>query len=675
MDIIKFIEAEKAKSKRAEESEAIFQKDIDAILNAEEPQPEPQPQEPEVPVEPKPEPPVEPTPGPEPEKPTEPEQPTEENPVVHNIIFGTSVELDWFPHPKASSYIVFKKHVSMTSFVRVAQDIKEETYVDQSTTAGYHCFFKIAAQTEEGVKDIGTIEVKIPETPEIYNPQPFPETIPDNVKVFQVVADIDSEEDQTNIIQEQLNNIPNGTPEQYNLIELIGKDGRIWTEGDLENNFRGWKGAIYLIGRRYLILKGFGDGVTFYSKAPAVPLGSSINKGEHSRRNIFKLRNFTNLWFVDVNTEGPNRIKGSLIGTTPELTPEWWYRKFRNQSDETLLKYQDALIGDREVPESLTEEEYLEFLRRGIKENVPEWYLMENEEKLLGDSIVPEGLTREEYLEYLTNRIPTRTIVPANPDYGAGYHAMVWRGEWEQEHGWDARNGVNLRFTNCKGRYLLGDGIYASHVENLIIDDDCVMQDIGRQNYGFSNGLKGLVMSDAEAINPRRSPIDFEPMKNGLMQDILIHRTRIEGRIAAGGYGRINNFIVKECDLQGSIRWLGDKNHPRKDVTFIDNVKRGSFHSPVTSNSFTGTENVTYNGNKEVIGTNQGRHGILVKDCSGKISICDNDWGNPCIIEVADSGEDITIERNTPEPLIVIRNGDDVKIIGDNPDLLKLVNI
>ena len=63
----------------------------------------------------------------------------------------------------------------------------------------------------------------MPEKPIIEEGTEFPDKLPDNLIEYPVYVDFDSIEDQTAVIEEQLKDIPNGTPEQYVAIVFHGK--------------------------------------------------------------------------------------------------------------------------------------------------------------------------------------------------------------------------------------------------------------------------------------------------------------------------------------------------------------------------------------------------------------------------------------------------------------------
>ncbi|SOC79816.1 Right handed beta helix region [Salinimicrobium sediminis] len=130
--------------------------------------------------------------------------------------------------------------------------------------------------------------------------------------------------DQTVSLQQQIDKIPSGTTDAWNVIQL--PSGRFWTEGDLENNPRGNKGIIRIENKHYIIIRGPSgdDKTTLYTKAPAVPFESKIDRNEQSNRRHIWIIGCSDFVVKDIRIEGSDTIEGTLIGTTPEFTPDFW---------------------------------------------------------------------------------------------------------------------------------------------------------------------------------------------------------------------------------------------------------------------------------------------------------------------------------------------------------------
>lgn len=142
--------------------------------------------------------------------------------------------------------------------------------------------------------------------------------------VYEIIIDNSEDVDLTIMIQEQIDAIPDGKTGKPNIIRF--PEGRFWTEGNLENNPKGLKPVIHFLNRHNLIIEGANPEkpTTFFTKAPAIPWGGSVGKNMYSKRRHFSVEESTNIIVRHIRIEGSNRIKGELLGTAPEYTPEFW---------------------------------------------------------------------------------------------------------------------------------------------------------------------------------------------------------------------------------------------------------------------------------------------------------------------------------------------------------------
>lgn len=494
-----------------------------------------------------------------------------QDPITHSFVFGTSTVLKWLHHSEATHYRVYRRYITGNSFRLHADNVKEKEFVDYTTVAGQAYTFRVAAVTPIGEVVIGRKDIVVPSTPDTMKASPLPEPFTDPPhKTFEISVNTSTGEDLTNVIIEKFNAIPNGTPELYHKIKFTDENGRYWTEGDLANNPRGFKGVLPMIGRGYLILEGIDENfTTFYTTAPAVGFNTHPKQNTHSERAHFKLRQCVNIIFRNIAVEGGNIIEGQKVA---EVKPVWWERD--------------------------------------------------------------------------------------TPDTGAPAGAAVWHPGWELEHGFDVRNSKNIRFENVFVKGVFGDGIYWSHSSGVEIFNTTVEM-TGRQGYGVSNKATNWKVIKSNSIAPRRAAFDMEAMKGGIINNGLIDGCKFYGHLVAGGSGPANNITIKNTGYQGGLRCLGSEENPRENWKIIDSYRMGKFGSGVTAVTFLYTHNVTFERNREAITTDQGRHGILIQDCSGEIRVVDNDFLNPSIIEVVDSGENVTIEGNTPQAKeIQLRSGE-----------------
>lgn len=495
----------------------------------------------------------------------------EQEPLTHSFAFGTSTVLKWQHHPKASHYRIYRRYITGNSFTLHADSVKESEFIDYSTVAGQGYTFRVNAVTPTGEVVIGRKDVLVPSTPDAMQASPLPDPFTDPPhKTYEISINTSTGEDLTNVIIEKFNAIPNGTPELYHKIKFTDQNGRYWTEGDLANNPRGFKGVIPMIGRGYLILEGVDENfTTFYTKAPAVGFKTHPKQNTHSVRPHFKLRQCVNIIFRNIAVEGANIIEGQKIAD-PGLKPDWWERN--------------------------------------------------------------------------------------TPDTGSPAGAAVWHPGWELEHAFDVRFSENIRFENVFVKGVFGDGIYWSHSNGVEIFNTNVDM-TGRQGYGISNKASNWKIINSNSLNPRRAALDMEAMKGGVIDNGLIDGCKFYGHLVAGGSGPANNITIKNTGYQGGLRCLGSEEYPRENWKIIDSYRIGKYGSPVTAVTFLHTRNVTFERNKEAITDDQGRHGILIQNCSGEIRIVDNDFLNPSFIEVVNSGDNVTIEGNTPKAKIKLRSG------------------
>ncbi len=144
----------------------------------------------------------------------------------------------------------------------------------------------------------------------------------DTTHIYRI--EIKGEGDLTRMIQDQIDDIPDGSEEQPNIIEF--PKGRFWTEGNLDWNPRGKLGIINFINRHHLIVRGFSkeEPTTFFTKAPATPFGGNISKGDYSHRRHFRIHQSSNIQVENIRIEGSNTIEGRKLGSAPEFTPDFW---------------------------------------------------------------------------------------------------------------------------------------------------------------------------------------------------------------------------------------------------------------------------------------------------------------------------------------------------------------
>ncbi|UJH91038.1 right-handed parallel beta-helix repeat-containing protein [Antarcticibacterium sp. 1MA-6-2] len=130
--------------------------------------------------------------------------------------------------------------------------------------------------------------------------------------------------DLTKHIQDQIDAVPNGTAQKANVIKF--PRGRFWTEGNLEWNPKGKNGIINFVNKHHLIIEGFSkeEPTVFYTKAPAIPFGGNVSRGNYSHRRHFRIHQSTNITVRNIRIEGSNTIEGKVLGSSSEFTPDFW---------------------------------------------------------------------------------------------------------------------------------------------------------------------------------------------------------------------------------------------------------------------------------------------------------------------------------------------------------------
>lgn len=163
----------------------------------------------------------------------------------------------------------------------------------------------------------------VPEIPKYsFNPYVFKPVLflkqTDKSKVVKI--DVVPEIDNTDYIQAQLDALPKDNSFNDPLVIEFPNE-RIWTEGNLSRmGVVGQNGAVYFKGFKNFIVRGG----QFYTKAPASPYGGNIGLNQYSHRRHFRFEDCEDFIVEEISVEGSNLIDGRLIGTTPELTPEFW---------------------------------------------------------------------------------------------------------------------------------------------------------------------------------------------------------------------------------------------------------------------------------------------------------------------------------------------------------------
>ncbi len=141
-------------------------------------------------------------------------------------------------------------------------------------------------------------------------------------KIKSITIVLKEEGDVTRELQAQLDKIPNGTAE--NPIYIKFPEGKFWTEGIQNPYFRNRTHVTKIQNKKHWIIDGYGT--IFFTKAPSVAFGGSVQNGEYSYRRHFRIIDSENITVKGLRIEGSNYTEGKLLGTEGN-TPDFWKSK------------------------------------------------------------------------------------------------------------------------------------------------------------------------------------------------------------------------------------------------------------------------------------------------------------------------------------------------------------
>jgi len=124
-------------------------------------------------------------------------------------------------------------------------------------------------------------------------------------------------EDNTNRLQEQLDDIPNGTKDSWVTVNF--PKGSYNVEGNNLSRLKQY--ATQIDSKEYWIVNAYGTEI--FVKKPSIPFGGNINAGKYSHRRQLRINNSDNIIINGLTLTGANFLDGGEYGISPE-TPEWW---------------------------------------------------------------------------------------------------------------------------------------------------------------------------------------------------------------------------------------------------------------------------------------------------------------------------------------------------------------
>lgn len=395
------------------------------------------------------------------------------------------------------------------------------------------------------------VEIPIIDSTEIDKPELPKDTI---AGVFNIKLSEDENIDQTVSLQQQIDKIPDGNPEAWNVIQL--PEGKFWTEGDSEYKHLQDDGIITIWNRKNLIIRG--DNTIFYTKAPATPYGGNVGKNDYSYRRHIWIRFSSNIVIENIKIEGSNNIDGRLIGTTPEFTPEFW-----KGGPDT------GSIGGSPAYTSYWEQEHALDIRASTNVTVRNFDV----DGVWGDGIYIGGDQR--------------------------FNENLQKNEWVP--------AVNTIIQDCHLRYTGRQGIAAgNNVEGLLIEN--VIGELGRRAFiDLEPDLTANYIDGVEIRNCRTNTAQtvIAAVGNGRVDNVYIHDNAFSG----GGhfiicYDSLKKTKRKNWRVENNTR-TGGFGSPIADIRFAltdniilkgNNTKVGATQSRKSA-EFTNCQNVKVIGN------------------------------------------------------------------------------
>jgi len=269
--------------------------------------------------------------------------------------------------------------------------------------------------------------------------------------------------------------------------------------------------------------------------------------------------------------------------------------------------------------------------------------------------------------------------------------------EIEQEHGISNTNSKNLTYENITIKNVGGDGLYFKYCTNVLMKD-IITDGTNRMGIGISHGSYNIKIDNYEAYNCTRSAVDLEGDNKGYYIDnVELTNSFLTSHIAAAGSCIINNVnihhnrFIPNIIMKGGM-WIdnpeynpneieSDKNpkeiprEMRENWVIEDNEKIGGGGTPMAMVRIRYCNNVKVNRNNIVVPTSQGRWGIALNYCSGRLEIIGNKYENPCIHRIlkCKAGTEVIIDEPNNDNIYIIEIDGVKEVRGTNPELLALI--
>lgn len=265
------------------------------------------------------------------------------------------------------------------------------------------------------------------------------------------------------------------------------------------------------------------------------------------------------------------------------------------------------------------------------------------------------------------------------------------------EHGISNTHSDNLVYENITVKNVAGDGIYFKFCNNVLVKN-VIADGINRMGAGVSHGCHNIKFDGFEAYNCTRASIDLEGDGTySIIDGVEITNCYLTTYLAAGGNSRINNVNIhhnrwiKNIIMKGNM-WTKNPEYnpeleesesnprnlslePRENWFVEDNELIGGGGTPMAMVRIRYCKNVKVNRNNILVPTTQGRWGIDLNYCSGRIEIIGNKYENPCIHRILNcaAGTEVIIDEPNNDNVYIIEIDGVKEVRGTNPELLALI--
>lgn len=267
----------------------------------------------------------------------------------------------------------------------------------------------------------------------------------------------------------------------------------------------------------------------------------------------------------------------------------------------------------------------------------------------------------------------------------------------ELEHAIANTYSKKLYYKNINIQNVWGDGIYLKYCEDATLEN-ILTSGTNRMAIGVSHGVKNLKIINFEAYNCIRASLDLEgDSVDGLIDGVEMTNSFLTNYLAAAGNSRINNVnlhhnrYIRTIIMKGNM-WIDNPNYnpnipeslsnpkeinaePRENWFVEDNELIGGGGTPMAMVRIRYCKNVKVNRNNILVPTTQGRWGIDLNYCSGRIEIIGNKYENPCIHRILNcaAGTEVIIDEPNNDNVYIIEIDGVKEVRGTNPELLALI--